>query len=90
SKYCQNEALKALKDLTSNLAPISKNIVMTYNNTYNSNSSSSQNKIKLEEIKALLEEYGKTRLFKLDFKPFSAGKTEFKDHKEIIFLSELR
>ncbi|TQR31383.1 hypothetical protein DMB92_06760, partial [Campylobacter sp. MIT 99-7217] len=33
SKYCQNEALKALKDLTSNLAPISKNIVMTYNNT---------------------------------------------------------
>ena len=48
SEYCRNGAAKVFDDLISNLK--CKYIVVTYNNTYNSKSSSSQNKIKLETI----------------------------------------
>ena len=53
SEYCKTSAPKIFKDLIDNLNV--KYIVVTYNNTYNSKSSSSKNKITLEEIKEILE-----------------------------------
>ncbi len=63
SEYCKTSAPKAFKDLIDNLNV--KYIVVTYNNTYNSKSSSSKNKITLEEIKTILDEKGKTKVFEL-------------------------
>ena len=64
SEYCRNGAAKVFDDLISNLK--CKYIVVTYNNTYNSKSSSSQNKIKLEEIKKSLNKRGVTKIFESD------------------------
>lgn len=72
SEYCKTSAPKAFKDLIDNLNV--KYIVVTYNNTYNSKSSSSKNKITLEEIKAILDKKGETKVFDKPYKFFNAGK----------------
>lgn len=89
SEYCKTNALNAFADLIQNLAKISKNIVVTYNNTYTSKSNSSQNKIQLEQIKEILNTYAKTKIYEFDFKAFSSGKTDFKEHKEFIFVGQI-
>lgn len=87
SEYCKTSASKAFKDLIDNLNV--KYIVVTYNNTYNSKSSSSKNKITLEEIKTILDEKGKTKVFDKPYKFFNAGKTELKNHKEYVFITKV-
>ena len=88
SEYCRNGAAKVFDDLISNLK--CKYIVVTYNNTYNSKSSSSQNKIKLEEIKKSLNKRGVTKTFESDYKFFNAGKTDLPNHKEYLFITEVK
>ncbi len=87
SEYCKTSAPKIFKDLIDNLNV--KYIVVTYNNTYNSKSSSSKNKITLEEIKEILEEKGKTKVFDKPYKFFNAGKTNLKNHKEYVFITKV-
>ena len=74
-----------MKDLVTNIK--AKYIVVSYNNTYNSKSSSSENKISLEELTAILQSVGDTRIFEHKHKAFNAGKTDFKDHKEFLFIT---
>ena len=87
SEYCKTSAPKVFKDLIDNLNV--NYIVVTYNNTYNSKSSSSKNKITLEEIKTILDEKGETKIFDKPYKFFNAGKTEIKDHKEYVFITKV-
>jgi len=87
SEYCRSGALKAFTDLVSKID--SRYLVVSYNNTYKSKSKSSENKIKLEEIKDVLEKCGRTKVFSHDFNPFNSGKTEFDDHKEYLFITEV-
>ncbi len=87
SEYCKTSAPKIFKDLIDNLNV--EYIVVTYNNTYNSKSSSSKNKITLEEIKEILEEKGKTKVFDKPYKFFNAGKTDLKNHKEYVFITKV-
>ena len=54
SAYCTSSAPVAFRDLISKLNV--KYIVVSYNNTYESKSGSSKNKITLEQIKSILEE----------------------------------
>ncbi|WP_163556590.1 DNA adenine methylase [Helicobacter suis] len=89
STYCKVNAKLAFKDLIQTLAQKTKVLVVTYNNTYTSKSSSSQNKITLQEISAILQSSGKLSTYEFPFKAFSAGKTEFKAHKEYIFVCEV-
>lgn len=86
SDYCRNSAPKVFEDLIMNLN--TKYIVVTYNNTYDSKSSSSRNKIALEEIKTILEKRGATKIFLQDYHRFNAGKTDRAEHKEILFVTE--
>ena len=88
SEYCRNGAAKVFDDLISNLK--CKYIVVTYNNTYNSKSSSSQNKIKLEDIEKSLKKRGVTKIFDSNYKFFNAGKTDLPNHKEYLFITEVR
>ena len=86
SDYCRANANVVFKDLISKLD--SKYIVVTYNNTYNSKSNSSRNKIEIEEIEKILRTKGKLKRFSIEHNYFNTGKTEFKDHKEYVYIVE--
>lgn len=87
SNYCRNSAPKVFDELVGSLNV--KYIVVTYNNTYDSKSSSSRNKITLEQIKEILEKKGKTQVFETDYHRFNAGKTDATDHKELVFITRV-
>ena len=88
SEYCKTSAPKIFEDLIENLKV--KYIVVTYNNTYNSKSSSSKNKITLEEIQEVLQKKGDTKVFSKPYRFFNAGKTNLKDHKEYVFITKVK
>ena len=88
SEYCKNNAPKVFDDLVGSLN--CKYIVVTYNNTYNSKSLSSRNKIKLEEILESLNKRGKTKIFESNYRFFNAGKTNLPNHKEYLFITEVK
>ncbi len=84
SEYCRSSAPIAFKKLIDALN--CKYIVVSYNNTYKSKSSSSKNKITLEEIRSILENKGTVKVFDKSHRYFNAGKSDFTDHKEYIFI----
>ncbi|WP_297278499.1 DNA adenine methylase [uncultured Brachyspira sp.] len=84
SNYCRNSAKKEFNDLIEKLN--CKYIIVSYNNTYNSKSKSSENKILYNDIINILNNKGKVKIFDIDYKFFNAGKTNFTNHKEFIFL----
>lgn len=87
SAYCTASAPAAFRDLIQNLNV--RYIAVSYNNTYDSKSGSSKNKITLEQIKAILEERGHTNVYDCSHRCFNTGKTEFADHKELLFITEV-
>ena len=87
SEYCKNDAPIVFKDLIENID--ARYLVVTYNNTYNSRSTSSRNKITLEEIKEILDAKGSTVVKEKDHPFFNAGKTDLKDHKEFVFITKV-
>jgi Adenine-specific DNA methylase len=87
SEYCRNSAPKIFADLIKNIN--AKYIVVTYNNTYHSKSSSSKNKITLEEITETLSAKGETVIFEKKHPCFNAGKTKFENHKEFVFITKV-
>ena len=87
SDYCRSNAPEVFADLIGNIDV--NYIVVTYNNTYNSKSSSSKNKITLDEITEILSSKGETKIFEKKHQCFNAGKTEFDDHKEFVFITKV-
>ena len=88
SDYCKVIAPIAFNDLIQSLD--AKYIVVSYNNTYDSKSNSSRNKITLEEIKTILSNKGETQVFEKKYKAFDAGKTDLNNHKEFIFITKVK
>ena len=88
SDYCRSKAKIVFKDLIENLD--CNYIVVSYNNTYGSKSNSSKNKMSLEYIEDMLSLKGKVKKFEKSHSFFTTGKTEFNDHKELIFIVEVR
>jgi len=88
SDYCRVNAPQVFADLISKLN--CKYIVVSYNNTYNSKSNSSRNKITLEEIETTLKKKGRVKQFSKSHQYFNAGKTEFSDHKELLFIVKVK
>ncbi len=87
SEYCKTKAPEKFYELIKNIN--SKYIAVSYNNTYSSKSSSSKNKITLEQIESTLEKKGRTKIFKKKHNHFNAGKTDFDDHQEILFITKV-
>jgi adenine-specific DNA-methyltransferase len=87
SVYCTVNAKVAFQDLIENLNV--KYIAVSYNNTYNSKSNSSENKIKLNTIEEILNKKGKTKVLECSHRFFNTGKTEFDDHKELLFITKV-
>jgi adenine-specific DNA-methyltransferase len=85
SDYCRVQAKSKLAQLVNDIK--AKYIVVSYNNTYDSKSNSSKNKITLHEIKDILMRKGRTKVFEKDYRHFNAGNTDFKNHKEYLFVT---
>lgn len=88
SEYCRVSAPTVFADLINNLQ--TKYVVVSYNNTYDSKSSSSRNKITLEEIQDVLASKGKVKQFSTKHAFFNTGKTDFADHQELLFITEVK
>lgn len=87
SRYCTSRAVQAFEDLIYSLNV--RYIAVSYNNTYNSKSSSSENKISLQQIRGILEKCGTTHVYECSHRFFNAGKTDFNDHKELLFITKV-
>jgi adenine-specific DNA-methyltransferase len=87
SEYCKSKASDFFNALICSLNV--RYIVVSYNNTYNSKSSSSENKMTLETIKSILEKRGSTIVHEIEHPAFNAGKTDLEEHKEILFVTEV-
>ena len=87
SNYCRSKAIDAFNELIMDLD--CKYIVVSYNNTYNSKSSSSRNKMELEDILAVLKQKGMTKTFSIEHQAFNAGKTDLSNHQELLFLTKV-
>ncbi len=88
SEYCRVNAPNVFKDLINKLN--SKYILVSYNNTYKSKSNSSKNKIELDFIISTLEKKGSLKIHNQKYRHFSTGKTDFDDHREYLFLVEVK
>ena len=88
SKYCSAKAPETFADLIENLD--AKYLAVSYNNTYNSKSKSSQNKIQLEEIEEALNKKGETKKFEKDYRFFNAGKTNLENHQELLYITKVK
>jgi len=88
SDYCRNNAKYKFADLVKNLN--AKYLVVSYNNTYDSKSNSSRNKITLQEIEKILKDKGKTKIFEKNYRHFNAGNTNFNNHKEYLFVTKVK
>ncbi len=87
SDYCRVSAKSRFAELVNDIN--AKYLVVSYNNTYDSKSNSSQNKITLAEIKNILTKRGKTKIFEKDYRHFNAGNTDFNNHKEYLFVTNV-
>lgn len=87
SQYSTAQAKSALEDLIKSLD--TKYVLLSYNNTYVANSGASINKITENDIVAMLQKIGEVKKFNTDYRFFNSGKTNFENHKEILYLCKL-
>ncbi len=87
SDYCRSSAKTRLAELVRDID--AKYLVVSYNNTYDSKSNSSKNKITLQEIEKILQKKGKTKVFEKEYRHFNAGNTNFTNHKEYLFVTKV-
>lgn len=87
SGYSKSKAPDLFRDLIENLS--CKLIIVSYNNTYTASSVASNNKIKEQELIDILSSKGKIEIMEIDYKGFNTGKTNFKNHKEKLYICEV-
>lgn len=87
SDYSKSKAPVVFKDLINSLD--TKLIVVSYNNTYNARSGASNNKISEEQLLSILKSKGKVTRHEIKYKAFNAGKTDFDNHKEYLYVCEV-
>ncbi|MBI4654516.1 MAG: DNA repair protein RadC [Nitrospirae bacterium] len=88
SDYCRNNAKDKFAELVRDLD--AQYLVISYNNTYDSKSNSSRNKITLQEIEKILQTKGSTKVFEKNYRHFNAGNTNFNNHKEYLFVTKAK
>lgn len=87
SDYCRTSAKDKFAELVKDIH--AHNLVVSYNNTYESKSNSSKNKITLQEIEKILRSRGETKVFEKNYRHFNAGNTNFNNHKEYLFVTKV-
>jgi adenine-specific DNA-methyltransferase len=87
SDYSKSKAKNVFNDLITDCD--CKLIIVSYNNTYNANSGASNNKILESDLMNILAKKGKTNFVDIPYKHFNAGKTNFINHIEKLFICEV-
>lgn len=87
SDYSKSKAPIVFKDLIDNID--ASLIVVSYNNTYNAKSGASNNKISEKQLLEILKAKGKVSRKEIKYKAFNAGKTDFNNHKEYLYVCEV-
>ena len=87
SQYCTKNATMVFTDLVT--AIDARYIVVSYSNTDNAKSMTSNNKMTLEQIRQTLELRGSTKVFETNYNAYNAGKTDIANHKEVLFITEV-
>lgn len=87
SDYSKAKAPDVFSDLIDNID--AKLIVVSYNNTYRARSVASNNKITEEQMLSILSKKGRVTKTQIDYKHFNAGKTDFVEHKEFLYVCEV-
>lgn len=88
SVYTKVKAPEAFSDLIFNIN--AKYILVSYNNMEKKGNSRSNAKISGKEIFDTLTIKGEVEIFETDFNPFTTGKSEIKNHKELLYLCKVR
>lgn len=88
SEYSQKGAINAFEDLVNNSN--SRYILMSYNNTGEKGNARSHSKMPDPEIIRILSNIGNVSVFEKMINNFSAGKSEFTNHKERIFFCKVK
>lgn len=84
SNYCTRSATSSMRDLIESLN--AKYILLSYNNMADKGNSRSNACISDKDIIEILSAKGKVKIFSVDHKAFSTGKSEILDHQERLFL----
>ena len=84
SKYCTRAAGETFRDLIENIN--ARYILFSYSNMATKGNDRSNAKISDDVIMEVFEKKGKVRVFTERYKPFSAGKSDIKEHEERLFL----
>lgn len=84
SDYSKSKAPIVFEALIKDLK--AKIIIVSYNNTYTARSNASNNKISEKDILKILSAKGKVTIKEFMHKSFNSGKTDFKNHKEILYI----
>lgn len=88
SEYSRVKAPIVFNDLIENIN--AKLIVVSYNNTYSAKSTASNNRITEEQLLNILSRKGSVTRKEIDYKYFNAGKTDLKNHKEYLYVCEVK
>ncbi len=88
SAYCTVKAPKMFDELINNIN--SRYILVSYNNMAQKGVGRSNAKISNEEIIETLNRVGKVKIFDIDYKAFTTGKTSLEGHKELLYLCECK
>lgn len=88
SAYCTMKAPLAFADLIQHLD--CRYILVSYNNMAQKGDGRSNAKISAEEIIEILSARGEVKVFETDFNPYTTGKSFIKDHKELLYLCQIR
>lgn len=83
SNYCLKSAFQAFRHLINGAK--CKHILVSYNNTGEKMDSRSNARISDEQIIHCLEQKGHVKIFEKEYKAFTTGKSESKNHTERIF-----
>ncbi|MDR0911488.1 MAG: DNA adenine methylase [Methanobrevibacter sp.] len=87
SKYCTVNAPKAFDDLINNIN--SKYILVSYSNMAQKGVGRSNAKISYDEILNSLNKKGNVTIFDYEYKAYTTGKSDIKDHKELLYLCKI-
>lgn len=84
SDYCTQKATAAFERLIASIH--AKYIILSYNNMAEKGNERSNAKISDADIWRILQKKGRVKVFTEDYKAFSTGKSDIKDHQERLFL----
>ncbi|MFC3904013.1 DNA adenine methylase [Clostridium disporicum] len=84
SKYCTAKATQAFEELIDGIN--ARYILVSYNNMAQKGVGRSNAKISNEEIISILKNKGEVNVFSTDYKVFTTGKTNVREHKELLYL----